>query len=151
MSKLEKLMGIALSGCGQISNEITAKNLKRLDTGELSHIGDALVEGKAILWSGCNGHTLGFTSNASDYTVSKPKLKVAGKEVDATPLKYRDIKSGSEYHFPDLHSDTMAEWNHFEYDEEDESIFDRRLAFATKEEAQRVAQALLDTMEVDYD
>ena len=148
MSKLDKLIGIALSGCGQISKEITAKNLKRLDTGELSHIGDALVEGKAILWSGCNGHTLSFCSAVSDYTVSKPKLKVAGKEVDATPLKYDDMEKELEYWCVDFSRKSNCTDYCFNEDDYDYQMFNSNLAFATKEEAERVAQALIDTMEV---
>lgn len=69
MTKLQKLVSIALKTGTPIAPSITVDNLVRLVNGDLTLIGDAIVEGEVVILEGEQAVNLLFTMNACSYTI----------------------------------------------------------------------------------
>lgn len=71
-----------------ISSHIEEKNFQKLVDGEMSHFGDALLEGKKVDFFG--GTPPDFSAPSSAYCIvdSRPKITVGGKEIFKAPIVY---------------------------------------------------------------
>tara|TARA_R110000822_G_scaffold62759_3_gene154518 strand:+ start:197 stop:625 length:429 start_codon:yes stop_codon:yes gene_type:complete len=90
MNDQEKMEAILASD--PVSNHTLAKNLYRLMYGDLSSIGDAISEGKVILYNGglALAQGISFASDATCYTIKQPTIMFNGCEINA-PIDREDV------------------------------------------------------------
>ena len=81
MNDQEKMEAILASH--QVNKYISAKGCYRLIYGDLSSIGDAISEGKVILYDGAPAKNVGFVDDATCYTIKQPTIMFNGCEINA--------------------------------------------------------------------
>ncbi|MFW0776146.1 MAG: hypothetical protein ACN2B6_00300 [Rickettsiales bacterium] len=94
-TKLEQLVDIALND-DMVSNTVTVANLARLECGDLSQIGSAIINGQKVV-SACGLDSgLVFTASSDHYTIVKPTIMIGN--VECVAPESEPPKVGSEYY-----------------------------------------------------
>ena len=96
-SKIEKLVEL-------VNPATQVKSLKRLNGGDLSHIGDAIINGREIHADGelCPLELLAFHGQASRYTIKQEMRSLNGYEYPAPETEAPEV--GTLYYVPYLDS-----------------------------------------------
>lgn len=136
-SKLEKLVELAILNDSQVSNVIRPRNIMRLNSGDLSHIGDALLLGNKILSSCENGEVMAFNSDYShSYTIAPRTIMIGG--VECVAPESVAPSHGSEYWLID---ELGAAQNVWVGDPTDKRLLKAANIWLDKEHAQQVFDA----------
>jgi hypothetical protein len=88
MNDQDKMEAILASD--QVSKYILAKLFYRLMYGDLSSIGDAISEGKVILYDGGPAKNVGFVDDATCYTIKPKTIMFNGCKINA-PVTWADV------------------------------------------------------------
>jgi hypothetical protein len=133
MSDQEKMEAILASD--QVSKYILAKLFYRLMYDDLSSIGDAISEGKVILYDGSPAKNAGFVDDATCYTIKQPTIMFNGCEINA-PIAWEDVKGNEEVFIADPLSSILYSMRCFS-----RSYFDIGLVFKTKDDSEAYRKA----------
>ena len=135
MNDQEKMEAILASD--QVNNYLPAKNLYRIMYGDLSRIGDAISEGKVILYDGSPATNVGFVDDVTCYTIKQPTIMFNGCEINA-PIYWKDYNRLQLVVVASTHTTSEVTYStaHGPYDD-----FKRGIVFRTEDDAQAYRKA----------
>ena len=130
--KMKKILDNA-----QVSKYISAKLFYRLMYGDLSSIGDAISEGKVILYDGGPAKNVGFVDDATCYTIKQPTIMFNGCEINA-PIEWKDYNRLQLVSVASTHTTSEVTYSTACGPHDD---FKRGIVFRTEEDAQAYRKA----------
>ena len=133
-SKIEKLVEL-------VNPATQVKSLKRLNGGDLSHIGDAIINGREILTDDelCPLEFLSFQGQASRYTIRQEMRSLNGYEYPAPETEAPEV--GTPYYVPCIDGSILSKiWHGIRFDLNRLSL---RIVHLSEENAIAHAEAII--------
>ena len=100
MNKLNRIIDKVME-CHKYPMGLSLDVLHRLAYGDLSHIGNAILEGEEVVYRGdcvsSNWRAFNFVGAKADYALIKPEFYVGGIKLKIPPLKLEGMVDGQEY------------------------------------------------------
>lgn len=129
-----------------LHSKINTGNMIRLVEGDLSHIGDAILEGKEILYVQKDGYShlieypCDFSMEAARYAIAEEFITVNDTLVHA-PMQV-EPEHGMIYFYPNPSKELCFAWRYWFDEQADERLFASGLCFSDKQHVIDYAKAI---------